>query len=100
MSIGPIESVTDQVRAPEALIQVPGHITAAAQSLGISAAQMSQAFSVGASLADVAQTRGISQEDLLSAMEANPPANLAVVVAARGARQPAPTGAGALDVLA
>jgi len=86
MRIEAIETSADRARLPERSVLVPAHITAAAQSLGISATQMAQAFSVGSSLSEVAQVRGISQEALLAAMEANPPASLALQETTKAAR--------------
>jgi len=86
MRIEPIEASEDRARLPERVVPVPSHITAAAQSLGISATQMAQAFSAGSTLTDVAQVRGISQAALLAAMEANPPASVALQETTKAAR--------------
>ena len=75
MSIDAIESSADRPRLPEMPVYVPSHITAAAKSLGIPASLVTQAFAAGASLSDVAYSRGISKADLVAAMQANPPAS-------------------------
>ena len=86
MRIDAIETPADRVRLPERPVLVPRHLTAAAQSLGISAGQLARAFSAGSSLTDLAHARGISPEDLLAAMEANPPASIALQESTRAAR--------------
>lgn len=79
---------------------VPAHITAAALSLGISAAQVREAISIGSSLPMLAKARGISQEDLVAAMRANPPAGFLGLAVAEGARSAAARPRTHVDVMA
>lgn len=51
----------------------PGHITAAAEALGLSTDAVTQALSSGSSLADLAEQQGVSRDDLVAALVADAP---------------------------
>lgn len=56
--------------------RVPGHITAAAEVLGLSTDDVQQALAGGSSLADLAEQQGVSRDDLVSALVAAAPADI------------------------
>lgn len=56
--------------------KVPGHITTAAEALGLSTDDVMEALSAGSSLADLAEQQGVSRDDLVAALVADAPADL------------------------
>ncbi|QTE29263.1 hypothetical protein [Pengzhenrongella sicca] len=62
--------------ARPAVPEAPGHISAAAEVLGLSTDEITEALAGGSSLADLAQEQGVSRDDLISALVADAPADM------------------------
>ncbi|MBU4336971.1 MAG: hypothetical protein KJ548_10395 [Actinobacteria bacterium] len=56
--------------------RVPGHISVAAGVLGMSEEEVTSALKSGSSLADLAESKGISEDDLVAALVENAPDEL------------------------
>ncbi len=58
---------------------VPGHIAAAAEVLGMSTDEITEALSSGSSLADLAEEQGVSRDDLVAALVADAPQDMQAI---------------------
>lgn len=77
LSINSVSSLTTSaLQSSSSSSRVPGHISAAAEALGMSTSDVTDALKSGSSLADLAQQQGVSEDDLVSALVEDAPDEL------------------------